>query len=682
MLTKKARECCSLAVGLFVAASYVAIAVAFSWPLGRDLSGQLPGSPSGDTGVYVWNLWVFRDALLRGEWPFSTSSILALSPSVNLSLENYTVFQNLLAVPLLSVVNATVAFNLIYLGMSALTAFATFRLALVFTPHLGIAWLAGLAFAWSPVMVARSTAHMSLVAAAALPFVVLSLYRAFARPTTLRWMTVGACAAWAAYCDVYFAVFSAVLGALLVADQLVTWRTKPRELGAAARRMRHTILVIAGGLSAVSAWIVLSGGRTLWLGATPLHLYTVYTPILATCIFLALWWVLGRSIRLERTTVEWRPFVAGVGWATVTAGTLLLPWLVGVLSHLVAEGEVNPLVRWRSSPSGVDLLAFFTPNPNSPLLGATSEWVATRPGGFAENVASLPWTLLLTIGCAWHLWRHDLHARRWLWKSIFFATLALGPFVHILGFNSGVVTPWTFLRFAPIVGMARSPARFSVLVTMAVTLLFVIALTKAWTRLGRHRGNALVAFCGLALVLELAPIPRTVYRAHPPSVYEVVASDPRDVRILELPFGVRDGTSSLGNYSAASQYYQTRHRKRLTGGYLSRLPRATRDIYMQGTFFRTLIELSEGVASQDVPRETLLQRGRARMRDLQIGYVVADTAKTSTALLELVCDAFALELVAQDGDLELYTTAIGRGEDVPASLATDALPAAPPVQTP
>ena len=36
-----------------------------------------------------------------------------------------------------------------------------------------------------------------------------------------------------------------------------------------------------------------------------------------------------------------------------------------------------------------------------------------------------------------------------------------------------------------------------------------------------------------------------------------------------LPFGVRDGTSSLGNFNPLTQYQQTVHGKRLIGGYLS-----------------------------------------------------------------------------------------------------------------
>lgn len=662
MFSSLARARRSLAAGLVVALSYAAVAVAFSWPLSRDLSGQLPGSPSGDTGVYVWNLWVFHDALLRGEWPFATSSILALTPSVNLSLENFTVFQNLLAAPLLGVVNATVAFNLIYLAMSTLTAYGTYRLALTLTPHRAIAWLAGFAFAWSPVLVARSTAHMSLVAAAPLPLVVLALRRALASPSPTRWVTVGICVAWAASCDLYYGVFAVVLIAIVGTLWLFDVNVPRREVTPRWRTVQTVLLAGSACLATLGAWIVASGGRTFWFGTTPLYLITLYTPTLVGCLLMSTYYLIGRTLRVQRTSAAWLPVTTGACWATGAATVLLAPWLLGVAQYVVAEGNINPPTLWRSSPSGVDLLAFVMPNPNSPVIGVGREWLDGRPGGFVENVASLPWTMIVTVLCAWRLWRRDAVARQWLAITAIFAGLALGPFVNVFGFNTGIVTPWTVLRFSPILGLARTPARFSVVVALGATMLFVVALSKARAQLGRERGRALVALCSLGLVIELAPMPRTVYAANPPSVYDVVANDPRDVRVMELPFGVRDGTFSMGDYSAASQYYQTRHRKRLTGGYLSRLPRSTRETYASGPFMRALMELSEGGTPSLAPRDALVSRGRDRMRDLRIGYVVVDRTRTPEPLFDLVSDAFDLALTAQDGNVALYTTSIGRGE--------------------
>ena len=69
-------------------------------------------------------------------------------------------------------------------------------------------------------------------------------------------------------------------------------------------------------------------------------------------------------------------------------------------------------------------------------------------------------------------------------------------------------------------------------------------------------------------------MPRQLHAGTIPAVFHRIAADPRtDVRVLSLPIGVRDGTSSLGNFNPLTQYQQTVHGKRLVGGYLSRVTR-------------------------------------------------------------------------------------------------------------
>ncbi len=66
------------------------------------------------------------------------------------------------------------------------------------------AWLAGVLFAWSPVLVARGGGHFSLVAAAPLPAFLLFLVKADRTRSIHNAALVGLCMAWAAFCDVYY----------------------------------------------------------------------------------------------------------------------------------------------------------------------------------------------------------------------------------------------------------------------------------------------------------------------------------------------------------------------------------------------------------------------------------------------------------------------------------------------
>jgi hypothetical protein len=244
-------------------------------------------------------------------------------------------------------------------------------------------------------------------------------------------------------------------------------------------------------------------------------------------------------------------------------------------------------------------------------------------------------------------------SRVWIVMTLSFALLALGPFVHIAGLNTYVPGPWAVLRYVPLIGAARTPARFAILMMLGLSVLFGLALRHVTTRWPSRRPMVLAAV-GLALLFELAPTPRALYSAQIPDVYRIVAEDPRQVRILELPFGIRDGESSLGNFSASYQFYQTFHQKRLMGGYLSRVStnevkRARRHVTL-----RALLQLSEGGTIPADLFEIFKARGPSFARRSRLGYVVMHTSRTPPQLRRFATEVFRLEKIAEGDDIELF----------------------------
>jgi hypothetical protein len=154
---------------LGVALGYVLVALAFTWPLPLYLGTRLTGDPGGDTGVYVWNQWVFQHETATLSNPLSTQQILSLSQRVDLSQHNYTAFLNLLALPLIPWLGVVPAFNVVLLLIAVITALCGYALARLAFPTTRLeAFAGGLAFAWAPAIVARTSGHFSLVAAAPL----------------------------------------------------------------------------------------------------------------------------------------------------------------------------------------------------------------------------------------------------------------------------------------------------------------------------------------------------------------------------------------------------------------------------------------------------------------------------------------------------------------------------------
>ena len=636
------------AVALF---GYLAVALTFSWPLPLHLADVLLGT--GDTPVYVWNLWVFRHEIVdHHRLPFLTNSILALSQPVPLALHNYTTFANLLAFPLLPILGLVRTFNLLILASQAMTAYLMYWYARIRTGDSAAAWLAGLLFGFSPYMTARSSEHFSLILAAPLPLFAWQLYRVLTLgPSLGRACATGAIVAWAFLCEPYYAVYCLMLAMFFVAYTAVAVERRPvsASRGWWKAVLDLTILCVVG----LIVGLVLRGGGRFAVFGIRISIMRLYTPMLVLTLLalLRVWLTLRpRLVSVPPLAVSIRVVVP----ACAVCIAILTPVLYAAGSPFGERQWIWPEILWQSSPPGVDLLAFFVPNPQHPWFGGMSRaWLAALPNGFVENVASIPLVALLTIGLSMR-WAGFHPPGRVLVFTAFFALLALGPFVSIAGHFTYVPTPWALLRYLPVIGAARMPTRLTVIVLLGIALLTAMALQHLRSRV--RRPGLLTAAFGAVLLFELLPAPRPVYSADVPSIYHIVAADPRPVRLMELPFGLRDGMSSAGNFSAYGQFYQTVHGKHLVGGYISRLPKRSVESYRRFPVLGALMQLSEGRPVEPGLLADAYASADRTLERLQIGYVVVDRTQAQDALVDLARAAFHLTLVASAQNLELYRT--------------------------
>ena len=636
--------------------SFVAVAIVQTWPLALHFSTAVTGDPGGDTGAYLWNIWHFRHRLVDlGKSPFWTDGIFALTGATNLALHNYTVFADLIALPLQSFAGVVTAFNAAYVTNVALAGLGMFLLAQRVTGRTAEAWLAGFLFAWAPFLVARGTSHFSLVAAAPLPFFLYAWDRAWSSGRWRDAMAAGASVAWGFYCDPYYAVYAALLLAVHVASHTVTCRRADRTpaLNAAARVLDAIVAAILLAIIAVYA----AGGGALQFGGVTITLHTLYNPMLAVAVLLAARAALSVRLGLRRPGLPARlvPLIAVLAGS---AAILLLPELhaLGVLA--VSDRIVTAPVLWRSSAPGVDAIAFFIPNPSHPLMPDwVRAWIARQPGGFEENVVSLSYVAAVVIGVAWR--RAGFKpAVMWTAVTLGFASFAVGPFLNVAGVHTFFPTPWAFARYLPLVGEARMPPRFGVLVCLGFAVLFASALAAIGRRWPDNR-RVVLGVVGLALAVELVPAPRPLFAAGIPGVFQMIAADARPLRVLELPFGVRDGLSSLGDFSASSEFYQTAHGKDLIGGYLSRVDETTKRVYLDEPFTRALMDFGEKrtpppdrLAAAEASAASFVDRAR-------LGYVVVDGGRVTAAERDFVVRALGLtrlDTPAEHGPRELYAT--------------------------
>lgn len=643
---KRARPRLSLAAF----AAHLVLTLAFSWPLPLHLGTHLTGPPGGDTGVYVWNQWVFRHELVdRHQLPLFTGEIFSLTRPANLSLHNYTIFQDLVALPLLGVFDVVTTFNIIYLLMVALSGYAMFRLAWHVTGRPVESWLAGALFAWCPWLVTRGIGHFSLVAAAPLPIFALLLLRLEERGRLRDALALGATVCWAATTDPYYAVYCVMMACVFLAMRTVRVTHEPVRQASAPRTLDALIACVAG----FAASLLIGGGWQLTIFGRSVRAHGLYTPMLLLTVLVlmrAAWPYRRVALSVDRAQLFRLARVASV--AALVSAVMLSPVLYAVSLRIRDNGFESSRILWRSSMPGVDLLSFLLPNPNHPLAPpAVRVWLTPRADLYVEYVASLPLVALAVVVAALRTrWRAP---RFWVVLTVAFALLALGPFVHVAGMNTHIPGPWALARYLPLVRLARAPARLVIVAMLGLSMLFAIALCHLADRWPRRR-RVLLAAVAAVMFVELLPAPRPLYSAAIPRFYQRVAAHQDEARMLELPVGIRDGTSSVGSFSALSQFFQTVHGKPLIGGYLSRVPRRRIAEARQDPVLDALITLSEGGTLDAARERALIDRGPEFMRRGDVGFVVIDTSRASAHLRDVAVAALRLQRVDGEYPYELY----------------------------
>jgi len=127
--------------------------------------------------------------------------------------------------------------------------------------------------------------------------------------------------------------------------------------------------------------------------------------------------------------------------------------------------------------------------------------------------------------------------------------------------------------------------------------------------------------------------------------------------LIGLPTGIRDGLSSLGNFSAHSQYYQTVHGKPIVGGYLSRTTPGRKRSYQDHPVLGPLVDLSEGRPVSQTRRNRAKRAAQAFIESTHLGYVVINHQNGSVELERFAVEVLGLRRIQRDQDRSLYVPA-------------------------
>lgn len=637
---------------------FVVLALAFSYPLCQHLSDGLLGGDAGDNIASAWNFWWARRALWADASPLWTPALFA-PLGTSLVLHTASWIPAYPAVLLLSDAGVVTQYNLAVLATIFLNGICAYAAAMILARDRLAAVLAGVVFAASPFLMVRLNGHLNVLSAWGLPLLIVALDALHRRPTWRAAVMVGAVAGALGYVDYYYLIFGLLLGggdALLRCRRVALARTAltPRR-----RRVVAALLALLVLVATAILYIAATGGGELRLAGVHVsfhHTFNARVGAGVLCLALLLVWT-WPTIQIQRFDPRSPPvylFALALGVAA-----LLLAPLVIAGARLWLHGDyASQPYHWRSAPSGIDAGSLLLGNPLHPWWGGAVS--AAYEGLGIDRVESAAWlggVPLALLAVALIRYRDRDSVARWLWIAAFFTVWALGPYLMVLGTNTGVMLPQTLLRFVPVLSNARIPGRAFAVSLLAVALL--AAMVMASLRKGKRGWMMGVGAIALTLI-DYLPAPYPMLRLDRPPVYERLERLPPGA-VLEVPLGVRDGFGARGGLNHRVLFYQTIHGRPIFGGFVARLSPRVKEAYTRDPLLGPVLRLSGGSTDASLHLAEERFAGGASSLACAARYIVLDHKRATREMEALLADVFLLRRIADDGTRRLYLVEALRG---------------------
>ncbi|MEM7032793.1 MAG: hypothetical protein AAF629_24805, partial [Chloroflexota bacterium] len=584
---------------LIVILIYAVLTLIFTWPWAANFTTTFPGSETWafDESTFIWNIWRFKHNVLDlQQSPLHTEDIF-WPLGISLVLYTYNFLNALLGLPLLLGFNLTIASNMTILFAYVFSGYGCYlllRYLLRDSEPLAAthaAFLGGAIYAFlASRAIFAALGHYDIVSTAFIPFFALFLIKTLREPGFRNPILTGIFAALCLLAEMIFGVFLLFLSIIIFLYHITPIsRRKP-------------------------ASYVLDNGLDILQRSYP----RVYEGLrhIPKLIIAAL--------------------VAAILW-----GPVMLP------VFRAFSGDDFELTGWGESLKlSADLVGWFTPTDLHPLWG--SDWkVRLREVQAGTAPFSDVNTVFLGYGIlAFALFGAILYYRQvkmWITSTIVFAIFSLGPLLQINGKflfpldnllreqnipqDITFPLPFALLHYLPIIRANRVPARFSVVLGLALAVLAAYGIF--WCLKHLKRSNAMtvgasIVIGGLVLFDQLAlPMPLTA--AEVPTIYESIGAENEDFALLQFPLGWRNSFGVFGAERTQIQYYQHVHQKPTLGGNISRAPAYKFDYYRRIPLFQAFAQTQLPNSDPAVDADTLAkaqQQAPDLMTLYNVGYVV------------------------------------------------------------
>jgi hypothetical protein len=676
--------------------------LATTWPLAAHLGTHVPGEVAGDNLSTLWSFWWMRQALASSELDFWRTTFLFHPGGIDLVQHTHTALNAWIGATVLGGVSEITALNVTLLGVLTLAGFGTYLLAWDLTGRRRASIVAGVCFCASPFFAGRLLGHFNFVSAWGLPFFAWAWLRALGMPRPPATARAGAAsaAAWAvaagcvlaavAYTDYYYMVYLLLFAVCVFALRRVrlrwdrpaspirwAWIDSATVALLVIAIVIHTVIAMTDGFT----WDI-AGARISMRNGLNVRTVAWVLALIAAWRRIRLW------PRVERVSTASAGDAEDVANGSVVrdAGLLAVTLIVFALAswpliqhalEIWQRGEYVELEkRWHSAPIGVDPLAALFGNPFHPLYGAASNALYAWDGiDRLERVVWFGVAPMLILIANRRYWQQHLSrlagdardardamirwgARLWIATGAIFGVWALGPYLRVLGTNTGLWLPASLTQYVPILSSARMPSRAMVMVYLSVAVLVAIALAARERASNRPlRAGVMVAIVA-AILIDFAAQPIALYRIDWPAIFRQLAAMPPGA-VCILPLGLRAGTGEIGRFEHRALADQVTHGKPIIGGFVARLPKQVFDRHEHAPIIGSLLRLSSGetLSDADLARDraaSTSRNGNGTAAALPFRYIVLHPADTAPKLRAYITSMLRVRLIADENGIELY----------------------------
>lgn len=579
----------------FVTALFTVITVAMTWPLASVMTTEI----AWDLGDSVFDCWVMMWTggqvlrFLQGDWSalgdFWNGNIF-YPERMTIAYSEQLTPQMLQILPLYAATgNIVLGYNLLFLSAIILSALGMYLLVRELTGHPVAAFVAGLAFAWSPYRVDQFS-HLQVMSSQWMPLALYGFRRYFVNGSTRA--LAGATTALVVQvlsCFYYLFFFVPFAAAYCVYEMIAQSRWRDRRMWKQLTIAAVLSLVVitpflipyvkvrtVAGMGVRDPAEVAAFSADTWALATASENLTFWGPRLQTFVRPEGNGFPGLTILALGLIGAWVVMFRAAAHARRTAPGRAPLWLK-VAGALVAIAAVSIVATW-----GVLLF-------RGPGVGYLADYRFSirDPGLIVARTVVLVVVAILFPAVRRFLRGVPRSAGGFLLVGWLLATLlAFGPEIHAHGKVIGPGPYALLAHYLPGIDGMRVPARFFMVATLLLTALGGVglaALIGRWRRVGY--ALAAVAVCGIAF--ESATVPfftnRRLWVEHYDltprhlaseatmgAVYERVRDLPDGTVLAEFPYGA-------GPFEMLSVFYAGLHRKPLLNGFSGFFPKSYLD---------------------------------------------------------------------------------------------------------